>query len=41
MLTPACALMLQTLAIQPEEEYLEEKFGQTYRDYRARVRRWL
>ena len=28
-------------AILPEERYLEAKFGQPYRDYRARVRRWL
>ncbi len=27
--------------IQPEEEYLEEKFGDEYRRYMDRVRRWL
>ena len=27
--------------IQPEEHYLEEKFGDDYRNYKARVRRWL
>jgi len=27
--------------IQPEEQYLEEKFGDVYREYKARVRRWL
>ena len=24
-----------------EEEYLERRFGDTYRDYKAHVRRWL
>jgi protein-S-isoprenylcysteine O-methyltransferase Ste14 len=24
-----------------EEAYLERRFGDTYRDYKARVRRWL
>jgi len=27
--------------IKPEERYLEAKFGDAYRQYRARVRRWL
>ena len=27
--------------IQPEERYLEKKFGETYLAYKARVRRWL
>jgi protein-S-isoprenylcysteine O-methyltransferase Ste14 len=29
------------LVIRPEERYLDERFGQTYADYRTRVRRWL
>ena len=41
LLTPACALVLQQFAILPEEAYLERKFGDSYRDYRKRVRRWL
>ncbi|HVS66030.1 MAG TPA: methyltransferase [Thermoanaerobaculia bacterium] len=41
LLTPLCALLLQRLAIVPEEEYLEREFGDAYRDYRRRVRRWL
>jgi protein-S-isoprenylcysteine O-methyltransferase Ste14 len=41
LMAPVCALMLQRFAIGPEERYLEEKFGDAYRDYRARVRRWL
>jgi protein-S-isoprenylcysteine O-methyltransferase Ste14 len=27
--------------IKPEERYLEAKFGEAYRQYRSRVRRWL
>lgn len=41
LLTPVCALVLQQFAILPEEEYLERKFGDSYRDYQRRVRRWL
>lgn len=41
LLTPACAYALQKLAIVPEEVYLEEKFGASYRDYKSTVRRWL
>ena len=41
LLTPLCAWLLQRLAIVPEEEYLEREFGDAYREYRRRVRRWL
>jgi protein-S-isoprenylcysteine O-methyltransferase Ste14 len=41
LLTPVCALMLQILAIGPEEAYLERKFGAEYLAYKQRVRRWL
>jgi protein-S-isoprenylcysteine O-methyltransferase Ste14 len=41
LLTPIGAWVLQRLAILPEEAYLERKFGDAYRDYRRRVRRWL
>lgn len=41
LLTPLAAWALQTLAIKPEEEYLEQKFGQEYLVYKSRVRRWL
>ena len=41
LLTPVPAGVLQHLAIRPEEEYLERKFGETYLAYKRRVRRWL
>lgn len=40
-LTPLCGWVLQQFAILPEEAYLERKFGETYRAYKRRVRRWL
>ena len=41
VLTPLCAWVLQRFAIQPEEAYLERKFGETYLAYKRRVRRWI
>jgi protein-S-isoprenylcysteine O-methyltransferase Ste14 len=41
ILTPLCAWALQRFAIRPEEAYLEAKFGEPYRDYKRRVRRWI
>jgi protein-S-isoprenylcysteine O-methyltransferase Ste14 len=40
-LTPIAGWVLQRLAILPEEAYLERKFGDGYRAYKRRVRRWL
>jgi protein-S-isoprenylcysteine O-methyltransferase Ste14 len=40
-LTPVCAFALWGFAIRPEERYLEGKFGEDYRAYKRRVRRWL
>ncbi len=34
-------IVMDRLVIAREEPYLEARFGQPYRDYRARVRRWL
>jgi protein-S-isoprenylcysteine O-methyltransferase Ste14 len=35
------ALLIRYAAVAREEAYLERKFGDVYRSYRARVRRWL
>jgi protein-S-isoprenylcysteine O-methyltransferase Ste14 len=37
----AFCLILQKLAIEPEERHLDERFGKRFRDYRKRVRRWI
>lgn len=34
-------MIIQTYAIAREERYLERKFGEPYREYRRRVRRWI
>lgn len=41
IMTPVCAWVLQRFAIEPEEAYLERKFGETYLAYKRRVRRWI
>ena len=40
MLFP-CLIVIDRFVIVREEAYLERKFGEPYRAYRARVRRWL
>jgi protein-S-isoprenylcysteine O-methyltransferase Ste14 len=41
ILTPLCAWVLHRFAVLPEEAYLERKFGDRYRSYKARVHRWI
>lgn len=38
---PAVIVIVDRFVIAREEPYLERKFGQAYRDYKARVRRWV
>ena len=40
-LLPLALITMHYGVIQREEAYLEGLFGQDYRDYKARVRRWL
>lgn len=40
-LTPLIIIALRYAAVGREEMYLEQRFGDSYRDYKARVRRWL
>jgi protein-S-isoprenylcysteine O-methyltransferase Ste14 len=41
ILTAMLPVALQRLAILPEEAHLEARFGDDYRRYQSRVRRWL
>ncbi len=41
VLLPLVIVAVQRLVIAKEERYLEAKFGQAYRDYQARVSRWI
>ena len=41
VLMPLLALGLLKLAIEREEAFLERRFGDDYRAYKTRVRRWL
>lgn len=41
VLLPAVLILVQRGVIEREERYLERKFGEAYREYRATVRRWL
>ena len=41
LFAPLIWLMLRYGVIRHEEAHLEARFGDAYRDYKARVRRWL
>ncbi len=41
ILAPVFAALVTWLAILPEEKHLEARFGDAYRDYKARVRRLI
>lgn len=41
VLLPFALFVIRTRVIAKEEAYLERKFGDAYRAYRARVRRWI
>jgi protein-S-isoprenylcysteine O-methyltransferase Ste14 len=41
ILVPLVVLAVQRLAIAKEERYLEQKFGDAYRQYCTHVRRWI
>ncbi len=38
---PLVLIVLHVGVIRREERYLEAKFGNEYREYKAKVRRWL
>jgi protein-S-isoprenylcysteine O-methyltransferase Ste14 len=41
LMLPIVLLVIHTYVISREERYLERKFGEEYRRYQGRVRRWL
>ena len=41
VLFPTAVVLVLWGAILPEEQFLQERFGEPYDDYRAKVRRWL
>jgi protein-S-isoprenylcysteine O-methyltransferase Ste14 len=41
ILTLPLAIMVRYGVVAREEAYLERRFGDAYRDYKARVHRWL
>lgn len=41
LVLPLFVWLLTKMQIEPEEEILIQKFGQEYKDYQRRVRRWI
>jgi len=41
LMVPVFPVMMEVIFIRPEEKMLEETFGEAYRDYKRRVRRWI
>jgi protein-S-isoprenylcysteine O-methyltransferase Ste14 len=41
VLVPIVIGIVQRIVIEKEERYLEQQFGETYRQYKAQVRRWI
>lgn len=41
LMIPLFVILINSQQIQHEERILEQKFGDAYRDYKSRVRRWL
>lgn len=41
LLFPLLFFIVERRTVKPEELYLEQKFGETYLQYKKRVRRWI
>jgi protein-S-isoprenylcysteine O-methyltransferase Ste14 len=41
LILPGIVLVMRRLVIDREERYLTERFGDSYRQYQLRVRRWI
>ena len=41
LILPGIVLVMRRLVIDREERYLTERFGDSYRQYQVRVRRWI